>query len=133
LPAAQQQPQLEALLIVDPVTQQLPLDSLKTAPTRYSAPALVEALNQPNFQKAPLSLVTKGWSRWVNLPAGEIHRRAYTFYVLEQLMDGLKKREIFVSPAFAGVIPKPNYCKGKPGKLHGVKSVALSLSMLMQR
>jgi TnpA family transposase len=46
LPTAEQQNQLESILSVNEKTKQTLLDQLRCSPTRYSAPALVEALNR---------------------------------------------------------------------------------------
>lgn len=46
LPSAEQLARLEALLVVNEQTRQTPLDQLRRSPTRYSAPALIDALNR---------------------------------------------------------------------------------------
>ncbi|WP_250122195.1 hypothetical protein [Chroococcidiopsis sp. CCMEE 29] len=46
LPAPEQRTKLESILNVNEKKQQTPLDQLRRSPTRYSAPALVAALNR---------------------------------------------------------------------------------------
>jgi hypothetical protein len=46
LPSAEQVTKLESILNVNEKTKQTLLDQLRCSPTRYSAPALVEALNR---------------------------------------------------------------------------------------
>jgi TnpA family transposase len=72
----------------------------------------IEGKQKPKMDNAPQSMITKGWSRWVNLPAGDIDRRAYTFCVLEQLMAGLRRRDLFVSPSVRWSNPQDKLLQG---------------------
>ncbi|WP_265584493.1 MULTISPECIES: hypothetical protein [unclassified Coleofasciculus] len=40
-----------------------------------------------------INLVKKSWVDWVVSSDGSIDRRAYTFCVLEQLLEGLRRRD----------------------------------------
>ncbi len=73
----------------------------------------IEGKRQPTMKNAPLALVSKGWSRWVFPAGGEIDRRAYTFCVLEQLVDGLRRRDLFVSPSVHWSNPQAKLLRGK--------------------
>ncbi len=72
----------------------------------------IEGKLKPKMDKAPQTIVTKGWSRWVNLPEGEIDRRAYTFCVLEQLMAGLRRRDLFIRPSVRWSNPQAKLLQG---------------------
>jgi hypothetical protein len=74
--------------------------------------ASIEGKPKPKMDNAPQSMITKGWSRWVNLPAGDIDRHAYTFCVLEQLMAGLRRRDLFVSPSVRWSNPQDKLLQG---------------------
>ena len=49
------------------------------------------------MDSAPLKIVDKKWAVWVIDENGSIDRRAYTFCVLEKLLEGLRRRDLFVS------------------------------------
>lgn len=72
----------------------------------------IEGKQKPKMDNAPQSIVTKGWSRWVNLPEGGLDRRAYTFCVLEQLMASLRRRDLFVSPSVRWSNPQDKLLRG---------------------
>jgi hypothetical protein len=59
--------------------------------------ASIEGINKPKMELAPLEVVSKSWVRWVVGKDGKIDRRAYTFCVLEQLVESLGRRDLFVS------------------------------------
>jgi hypothetical protein len=59
--------------------------------------ASIEGINKPKMESAPLEVVSKSWVRWVVGKDGKIDRRAYTFCVLEQLVESLGRRDLFVS------------------------------------
>ena len=72
----------------------------------------IEGQRQPVMTPAPLAIVSKGWLRWVCPTAGEIDRRAYTFCVLEQLMNGLRCRDLYVSPSVQWSNPQDKLLQG---------------------
>ena len=73
----------------------------------------IEGQRQPVMTPAPLAIVSKGWWRWVCPTAGEIDRRAYTFCVLEQLMNGLRCRDLYVSPSVQWSNPQDKLLQGR--------------------
>ena len=105
------------------VRQVLPLllQTLDFQSTKAGQPVLeavhflksIEGQLKPKMEGAPQTIVPKGWSRWVNLPEGEVDRRAYTFCVLEQLMAGLRRRDLFVSPSVRWSNPHAKLLQGK--------------------
>lgn len=72
----------------------------------------IEGQPKPKMQNAPLAIVTKGWSRWVEDTEGILDRRAYTFCVLEQLTLSLKRRDLFVSPSVRWSNPRAKLLSG---------------------
>jgi TnpA family transposase len=77
----------------------------------------IEGKRKPTMGDAPLAIVSKGWLRWVCAFEGEIDRRAYTFCVLEQLVDGLRCRDVFVSPSVHWSNPQAKLLQGKDWEL----------------
>ena len=73
----------------------------------------IEGKRKPVMTEAPLSIVTKGWWRWVSPAPGEVDRRAYTFCVLEQLMNGLRCRDLYVSPSVQWSNPQEKLIQGR--------------------
>lgn len=73
----------------------------------------IEGKQKPKLKTAPLNIVSKGWVRWVVLPTGEIDRCAYTFCVLEQLIEGLNRRDLFVSPSVRWSNPHAKLLQGE--------------------
>ncbi len=59
----------------------------------------IEGQKVPDLGEAPLDVVTPAWRRLVRGGAGWIDRRAYTFCVLEQLREALRRRDVFVAPS----------------------------------
>jgi TnpA family transposase len=55
--------------------------------------------HQPDLSRAPMDIVSRAWRRLVVGPDHQIDRRAYTLCVLECLQDGLRRRDVFVSPS----------------------------------
>lgn len=43
----------------------------------------IEGHHKPRMNTAPLTIISKGWQRWVRLEDGTLNRPAYTFAVLE--------------------------------------------------
>ena len=54
--------------------------------------ASIEGRIKPNMAEAPLEVVSKSWVRWVIDSDAQIDRRAYTFCILEQLVEALRRR-----------------------------------------
>lgn len=54
-----------------------------------------------------------GWSLWICPSEGEINRQAYTFCVLEKLVEGLRRRDLFVSPRVQWSNPQAKLLHGK--------------------
>ena len=73
----------------------------------------IEGKRQPVMTDAPLAMVSKGWLRWVCPTAGEVERRAYTFCLLEQLMNGLRCRDLYVSPSVQWSNPQEKLLQGR--------------------
>ena len=73
----------------------------------------IEGKRKPPIKDAPLAVVGKGWSHWVCSSEGGIDRRAYTFCVLEQLVEGLRRRDLFVSPSVNWSNPQAKLLQGK--------------------
>ncbi|MEL6940368.1 MAG: Tn3 family transposase [Cyanobacteria bacterium J06598_1] len=73
----------------------------------------IEGKRKPDMTPAPLAIVSKGWLRWVCPTVGEIDRRAYTFCVLEQLMNGLRCRDLYVSPSVQWSNPEEKLFQGR--------------------
>ncbi len=59
----------------------------------------IEGQRQPKMEAIPLGAIPKSWVKWVVSQDGHIDRRAYTFCVLEQLVDSLRRRDIFTNPS----------------------------------
>ena len=73
----------------------------------------IEGKHKPDMTPAPLAIVSKGWLRWVCPTVGEIDRRAYTFCVLEQLMNSLRCRDLYVSPSVQWSNPQEKLFQGR--------------------
>ena len=72
----------------------------------------IEGKRKPDMTKAPLSIVAKGWLRWVCPAPGKVDRRAYTFCVLEQLVNGLRRRDLYVTPSVQWSNPQAKLLQG---------------------
>ncbi|MBI3605209.1 MAG: DUF4158 domain-containing protein [Nitrospirae bacterium] len=59
----------------------------------------IEGQSKPDMGKAPTELINKAWKKLVIQPDGKVDRRFYTFCILENLQDGLARRDIFVNPS----------------------------------
>ena len=57
----------------------------------------IEGKRNPKMDAAPLKIVDKKWAIWVIDEQGSIDRKAYTFCVLGQLLEALRRRDLFVS------------------------------------
>jgi TnpA family transposase len=97
------------------------LDTINFQATQAGQPVLaavtflksIEGKRKPVMTDAPLAIVSKGWLRWVCPTVGEIDRRAYTFCVLEQLMNGLRCRDLYVSPSVQWSNPQEKLLRGR--------------------
>lgn len=58
----------------------------------------IEGQTKPHMKAAPVSAIGKSWVHWVVSSNGQINRRAYTFCIIERLVEGLRRRDLFVSP-----------------------------------
>ncbi len=59
----------------------------------------LERQRTPELADAPLAVVTPAWRRRVVRPGHAIDRPAYTLCALEQLREGLRRRDLFVTPS----------------------------------
>ena len=59
----------------------------------------IEGRSRASMDAAPLDIVNRSWQKLVVESVGLVDRRAYTFCVLERLRDGLRRRDLFVSPS----------------------------------
>jgi hypothetical protein len=73
----------------------------------------VEGQRKPKMDAAPLKIVDKKWATWVIDEDGSIDRRAYTFCVLEKLLEGLRRRDLFVSSGERWSNPRAKLLTGK--------------------
>lgn len=73
----------------------------------------VEGQRKPLMDAAPLKIVDKKWTNWVVDEDGTIDRRAYTFCVLEKLLEGLRRRDLFVSSGERWSNPRAKLLTGK--------------------
>lgn len=61
---------------------------------------------------APLNGITKGWLQLIVQPNADIDRRAYTFCTLERLCEGLRRRELFITPSIRWSNPHAKLLQG---------------------
>ncbi len=73
----------------------------------------IEGQRKPLMDTAPLKVVDKKWAAWVIDENGSIDRRAYTFCVLEKLLEGLCRRDLFVSSGEKWSNPRAKLLQGK--------------------
>jgi hypothetical protein len=59
----------------------------------------IEGQRQPDLGRAPLDVVSRAWRRLVIGSDHQVDRRAYALCVLERLQDGLRRRDVFVTPS----------------------------------
>lgn len=62
---------------------------------------------------APLNGITKGWLQLIVQPNADIDRRAYTFCTLERLCEGLRHRELFITPSIRWSNPHAKLLQGR--------------------
>jgi hypothetical protein len=69
-------------------------------PILHALKALVTPTShQPDLCRAPMDIVTRAWRRLVVGPDHQVDRPAYTLCAIECLQDGLRRRDVFVSPS----------------------------------
>ena len=73
----------------------------------------VEGQRRPDMGTAPLEIVPPAWQRRVISRDGQIDRRAYTLCVLEQLVDSLRRRDVFVEKSDRWCDPRSKLLSGK--------------------
>ena len=61
---------------------------------------------------APSAVVTTAWRRYVYGANDAVDHRAYTFCVLDQLREALRRRDIFVTPSWRCADPRRNLLAG---------------------
>jgi hypothetical protein len=72
----------------------------------------IEGKRNPKMDAAPLKIVDKKWAIWVIDENGSIDRKAYTFCVLGQLLEALRRRDLFVSKGERWSNPRAKLIKG---------------------
>ncbi|MFI5304985.1 MAG: Tn3 family transposase [Nitrospiria bacterium] len=96
------------------------LETIAFEGTQASQPVLkaldflreIEGHSKPDMEKAPTELINKAWKKLVIQPDGKIDRRFYTFCILENLQDGLARRDIFVNPSERWGNPRAKLLQG---------------------
>ncbi len=73
---------------------------------------MLEGQKKPNTQGAPLACVPERWRRYVAPKGGGIDRKAYTLCVLEQLHEGLRRRDLFVPGSGRWADPRAKLLSG---------------------
>lgn len=73
----------------------------------------LKVTENPKMDAAPLKIVNKSWVSWVVSSDGSIDRRAYTFCVLEQLLEGLRRRDLFVAKGERWSNPRAKLLQGQ--------------------
>ena len=61
---------------------------------------------------APSAVVTTAWRRYVYGANDAVDHRAYTFCVLDQLREALRRRDVFVTPSWRYADPRRNLLAG---------------------
>jgi TnpA family transposase len=67
---------------------------------------------RPDMHLAPRTVVSRPWKRFVFRTRRQIDKRFYTFCALERLQDGLRRRDIFVSPSERWGDPRAKLLQG---------------------
>lgn len=96
------------------------LETIAFEGTKASQPVLkaldflreIEGQSKPDMGKAPTELINKAWKKLVIQPDGKVDRRFYTFCILENLQDGLARRDIFVNPSERWGNPRAKLLQG---------------------
>lgn len=67
---------------------------------------------RPDMHLAPRGVVSRPWKRFVFRTRRQIDKRFYTFCTLERLQDGLRRRDVFVSPSERWGDPRAKLLQG---------------------
>jgi hypothetical protein len=73
----------------------------------------IEGQAKPAMETAPQEVLNRAWRKLVIQSDGKIDRRFYTFCMLEQLQQGLDRREIFVTPSERWGDPRAKLLQGQ--------------------
>lgn len=76
----------------------------------------VDWKGRASIEDAPLSVVSKGWRRLAAGDNGKPDRKAFALGVLETLHDGLKRRDVYVSPSERWADPRAKLLAGEAWK-----------------
>jgi TnpA family transposase len=68
---------------------------------------------RPDMHLAPRGAITRPWKRFVFRTRRQIDKRFYTFCTLERLQDGLRRRDVFVSPSERWGDPRAKLLQGQ--------------------
>lgn len=68
---------------------------------------------RPDMHLAPRGVISRPWKRFVFRTRRQIDKRFYTFCTLERLQDGLRRRDIFVSPSERWGDPRAKLLQGQ--------------------
>lgn len=72
----------------------------------------IEPKSRPSMRQAPLEVVNRTWKRYVIGADHQIDRTAYTYCVLDRLREGLRRRDLFVTPSFRYADPRTGLLDG---------------------
>lgn len=72
----------------------------------------LEWMRSDETEHPPQGIVTKPWQRHVLDQEGGVHRRAYTFCLLDALQKALRRRDVFVSPSWRYSDPRAGLLAG---------------------
>jgi TnpA family transposase len=72
----------------------------------------IEGQYKPDMSKAPFEIISKTWRRLLIDENGHIGRQAYTLCVLQQLQDGLRRRDVFVPDSDRWSDPRKKLLRG---------------------
>ena len=90
-----------------------------------------EGKRQLKIENLPLSFIDKSWVSWVIKKDGSIDRKAYTFWILEQLVKGLQHRDLFVNKSERWSNPAAKLLQGQAwesARSHVCRAMNLNLS-----
>ena len=79
---------------------------------------------------APSAVVTTAWRRYVYGANDAVDHRAYTFCVLDQLREALRRRDVFVTPSWRYADPRRNLLAGAEWEARISSSSAASVRSL---
>ena len=88
-----------------------PLRPARLSSQRSSISSVVKAPARAQ-DVAPSAVVTTAWRRYVYGANDAVDHRAYTFCVLDQLREALRRRDVFVTPSWRYADPRRNLLAG---------------------